>query len=47
MKNMKIKRSFALLICTIAMSVAAASTTMCAFWWFNECQMPKCLYKLD
>lgn len=47
MKNTKIKKNLALFVCTIAMSVAAVSTSMCAFWFFNEPKMPKSLYKLD
>jgi hypothetical protein len=47
MKKSKIKENLALLICAIAMAFATASTSMCVYWWFNECKMPKSLYKLD
>jgi len=47
MMNSKIKKNLALLFCTITMAVAAVSTSMCPFWFFDECKMPKSLYKVD
>ncbi|MDP4177185.1 MAG: cyclic lactone autoinducer peptide [Bacillota bacterium] len=47
MKNLKIKKKLALLICTIAMAIAATSSSLCAWWFFAETKMPKSLYKLD
>jgi hypothetical protein len=47
MEKLNFKKTLALLICAIAMSAAAASTSLCIVWWFNECKMPKSLYKFD
>ena len=47
MKTLVIRKKLALLICTIAMAVAATSSTMCIWWMFNESKMPKSLYKVD
>jgi cyclic lactone autoinducer peptide len=47
MKTLSIKKNLALLICSIVMAVAATSSSMCIFWSFNECKMPKSLYKVD
>ncbi|MCB2354696.1 cyclic lactone autoinducer peptide [Clostridium estertheticum] len=46
-KKFEIKKFLALLFCTITMSIAAVSTSLCPFWMFNECKMPKSLYKID
>lgn len=47
MKNFNIRKKLALLICSGVMAVAAASSSMCIVWMFNECKMPKSLYKID
>ncbi len=47
MKNLVTSKKLPLLISTIAMAVAAASSSMCLGWGFSECKMPKSLYKKD
>jgi len=47
MKNSIIRKRLAVLVCSIAMAVAATSASMCIWWGFNESKMPKSLYKLD
>lgn len=47
MRFLKVKKNLAVLICTIAMAIAATSSSMCLIWLFNESKMPKSLYKLD
>lgn len=47
MKDSKFSKKIALIICTIAMSIAAASSSMCFYWWFYEPKMPKSLIKRD
>ena len=47
MKNFELKKKLALLVCTIAMSIAATSTSLCMFWYLDEIKMPESLYKLD
>ena len=46
MKINKLKNFLALSLSAIAMMVAAASSTMCCFY-FEEPKMPKSLYKID
>jgi len=47
MKNSIIRKRLALLVCSIAMAVAAASSSMCIWWLTEESKMPKSLYKVD
>jgi len=47
MKNLKMRKKYALIISAIAMTVAAASTAMCFLFIFDEPKMPKSLYKVD
>lgn len=44
-KNSKPTKTILLIICTIAMSIAAASSSMCFVWLFYEPKMPKSLIK--
>lgn len=47
MKNFINKKKLALLVCTIAMATATTSSSLCAWWFFDEVKMPKSLYKPD
>lgn len=47
MKNKSFAKKLALLVCAVGTAIAATSTSMCYFWLFNECKMPKSLYKAD
>ncbi|MBW9154625.1 cyclic lactone autoinducer peptide [Clostridium estertheticum] len=47
MKNYDFRKRLALVICSGLMAVAATSSSMCIVWLFNECKMPKSLYKID
>lgn len=46
MKNLILKK-VALIACSGVTTVAKASSSMCIVWSFNECKMPKSLYKVD
>lgn len=45
MKTFKLKRVIALLVSAVAMFIANMSSSMCMFYWFEEVEMPKSLYK--
>lgn len=47
MKTLITRKKLALFVCTIAMTVAAVSSSMCFWWLLSESKMPKSLYKLD
>lgn len=47
MKNLKMSKKLPILISTVAMAIAATSSSMCLWVTFNECKMPKSLYKAD
>ncbi len=45
MKTFKSKTTIALVISAVAMFIANISSSMCIFYWFEEVEMPKSLYK--
>ncbi|MBU3092396.1 cyclic lactone autoinducer peptide [Clostridium sp. CM028] len=46
MKNLILEK-VASITCSGVSAVAKASSSMCIVWSFNECKMPKSLYKVD
>lgn len=47
MKKVIVNKKLATLISVAAMAIAAGSTSICYCFTFNECKMPKSLYKVD
>lgn len=45
MKMFKWKRIIALFVSAVAMFIANTSSSMCAWWVFDEIEMPKSLLK--